>query len=487
LNQTAAAILAEQRQENRVRVGLFDIGSINCGVVIDFLSEVCVAPGLLPLVSSRPEVLGSLELRGSIVPVVDMSRLFGGPAREGTVELVAIVQFEGRRIGLAIDRIRGVASYSETSANELYATGSRSVPFVRRGVLDGGSVINLIEVPRIFQEPDLPTVSTGAPGGAGSGDRGRVAYLTFEVGDATFGIEATMVFGTVPRQTIDPGPVAGSRCLGLIRYLHRDVPVVDCAELVGLGAAASAAQPEVVVIRLQDERVVGLAVDLIRRIEFVDRATIKASPRHVLNSAALATAFFLAGDDTPVFILEAGDIEGVADVRSISDLSRLAGPAPEGSTGHPQDASPAGTGAPDGKMGRCLVYAAGRRQASVLTEVVSILEPPERVTPVRDAHPSVRGVFVHHGNSVLLVDLARSMRGSDAGAPSGERVLLVDGENGLVGFLVESVDAIETTRTVISEPGDPMGPVAYIGQGKTQYTLPFVNLTDLATRLSAPQ
>ena len=467
----------DQREGGRVLLGLFDVGDLRIGIETSALSEVCMASKLLPIITPRTDVLGMLPLRGSMIPVVDLLAICGKGSHGERRAFVAIVQHAERLIGLSVDRSCGIAAFDSGDIQELYSENTAAAPIVKRGLHDDGVAINMIEVEGIFACSDMPSCPARHTSTQDAARRGRVAYLTFDAGRATFGMDAISIFGTVPGQVIDPGPVAGSSCLGMITYLDRKVPVIDCAKLVGLGTSLSTATPEVVVVRLDNDELVGLAVDRIRQIEFIDNGTLRAPPPHLHNLAALVSSFFLIGDGMQVFILQSAVLQTVPDIKTVAALSRL-----ERSTEKFTDENPSRK-APTAET-RCLVYTAGRRQASTLTDVVSIISMPDQITPVPSAHQAVDGFFVHLGESILLVDLARLNGGHVAPDRSNSRVLIVEGELGEVGFRVDSVDGIQTSDFRMDNPGDPLGPVARLGRGTDQYTLPYLDLTATATKLA---
>ena len=100
------------------------------------LGEVTVVPG------SRPEMLGVRNLRGQILPVIDLALLLGISASAPPARLL-VAEAGGRAAGFAID------SVSEVS--ELPDPAEEAESSVLIGAtLAGGDLIGLIDVPRVF-------------------------------------------------------------------------------------------------------------------------------------------------------------------------------------------------------------------------------------------------------------------------------------------------------------------------------------------------
>ncbi len=72
------------------------------------------------LPGAGPEVIGLVNVRGQLLPVIDLARCLGGSAvSDGEGELV-IVTFEGRTFGLLVDEVRDtIQSADEPSGSEL--------------------------------------------------------------------------------------------------------------------------------------------------------------------------------------------------------------------------------------------------------------------------------------------------------------------------------------------------------------------------------
>ncbi len=89
----------------------FGLGDEEYGVRIEHVHEIMA---LIPVtrVPRTPEVvLGVINLRGKIVPVFDMHRKFGMPAREATRHTcIIVVSVDKAEVGIVVDRVREVVN-----------------------------------------------------------------------------------------------------------------------------------------------------------------------------------------------------------------------------------------------------------------------------------------------------------------------------------------------------------------------------------------
>jgi purine-binding chemotaxis protein CheW len=100
------------------------------------LGEVTVVPG------SRPEMLGVRNLRGQILPVIDLALLLGISASAPPGRLL-VAEAGGLAAGFAVDSVSEVSELrdpaEETESGLLIGA-----------TLAGGDLIGLIDVPRVF-------------------------------------------------------------------------------------------------------------------------------------------------------------------------------------------------------------------------------------------------------------------------------------------------------------------------------------------------
>jgi chemotaxis signal transduction protein len=100
------------------------------------LGEVAVVPG------SRPEMLGVRNLRGQILPVVDLALLLGIDAAAPPTRLL-VAEAGGRAAGFAIDAVSEVGELRDL-------TEQAESDLLMGATLAGGDLIGLIDVPRVF-------------------------------------------------------------------------------------------------------------------------------------------------------------------------------------------------------------------------------------------------------------------------------------------------------------------------------------------------
>jgi purine-binding chemotaxis protein CheW len=88
--------------------GAFLLGGMRLALPMEVLREVTPCGALTPLPCARAAVLGGLELRGAIVPVLDLRVLLGQAAPALPSAAVVVIVHEGRVLGLLAEGVAGV-------------------------------------------------------------------------------------------------------------------------------------------------------------------------------------------------------------------------------------------------------------------------------------------------------------------------------------------------------------------------------------------
>ncbi|SHK06568.1 purine-binding chemotaxis protein CheW [Roseomonas rosea] len=189
-DQTASRILADAREaegmagtvgEAAEQFVVFRLGEEHYGLPIAAVDEVARRPESLTRIPRAPAfVEGVMNLRGSVVPVIDQRRRFGtAGVAEGRGRRIVVVTLEGLRAGFAVDAVTEVLSLPVAAlapAPEL-AAGEATV-FDRIATVErDGRMILLIEPKALLDaaERDLlaAIAAKAAAGEARAGSGGR--------------------------------------------------------------------------------------------------------------------------------------------------------------------------------------------------------------------------------------------------------------------------------------------------------------------------
>ncbi|QAY78671.1 chemotaxis protein CheW [Sphingosinicella sp. BN140058] len=439
-------------------VGLMRLCGRDVALPADTVREVVPRPATLQPVFAAGGAIGSIVIRGRVIPVIDLEPLLGfqsagWDAAAGTGGVIVVLRYGDALLGLAMDSVSGLARLRRDSLQACAIPGVAG-QLVTRNFLHGDAVVGLIDPEAVFALPGIPHArETAFADRAAAGARRPIVLLS--AAGAELAIDAALVVATVPNGALRPGPVPSATWIGVVDYLGREVPVVDDLSLFGLtGRAGDGGAEPIVILRADGERLLGLRIDRVHRILQVPVADVRPLPAATAARLDLFCGAIVDGDGRESLLLAADALARSDALRTIAALSRIAGTAAA-----PGDGATCGTGG--AAKHPFLVFRLGDRHRAVpLTSVTQIIGFPANVSRLDVPGSSLFGLASHTGRPLPLVDLGSegSPRNLDFAA-LGAAVLVVEVDGAVTGCIVDAlemvVDAAPQRRPAHSaaEPG----------------------------------
>jgi purine-binding chemotaxis protein CheW len=146
---------AMRAQAERTEFISFAIGDDQYGVDIMSVREIKGWSEITPLPNQPEYVRGVLNLRGAMVPIIDLRCRFGQGLTEATpLHIMIIVQVEGRPVGLLADRVLDIVAADAGNIQPVpeiaQTTGAQ---FLSGLVTIDGAMIALINLPTLVHIP----------------------------------------------------------------------------------------------------------------------------------------------------------------------------------------------------------------------------------------------------------------------------------------------------------------------------------------------
>ena len=139
----------------------FAIGNDQYGVDIMAVREIKGWSDITHLPKQPEYVRGVLNLRGAIVPIVDLRCRFGQGLTETTpLHIVIIVQIGGRQVGLIGDRVLDIVSVDGSQIQPVPRTAQAATADFLAGLVTHDNVmIALIDLPNLLSGQDIGDVN----------------------------------------------------------------------------------------------------------------------------------------------------------------------------------------------------------------------------------------------------------------------------------------------------------------------------------------
>ena len=120
----------EERQ-----VVVFELGDEKYGTDINTVREIIRMPTVTQMPGTPEHVRGVINLRGRVIPVVDLRTRFRLPATELTADTrVLVVDIAGESIGVVVDAVTEVRRISSGSVESPGATATTEESFYIEGI-----------------------------------------------------------------------------------------------------------------------------------------------------------------------------------------------------------------------------------------------------------------------------------------------------------------------------------------------------------------
>jgi purine-binding chemotaxis protein CheW len=160
IDSDAIVDVNEVQSEEEIRVCLFSIGEDTYAIPVDLLTEIIIPQKIFPVPTTPPHVLGIINLRGNIVPIVDIRQTLSLPQQSGTTGQIAVVKHGTITIGIVVDSVSEVSSVPISSMLTIPAdyggqAGRNRSRFFKGIIQRETGLAALLNIERIIEEITL--------------------------------------------------------------------------------------------------------------------------------------------------------------------------------------------------------------------------------------------------------------------------------------------------------------------------------------------
>lgn len=96
----------------------FDLGPDEFAIPLLSVREVLAMPEITPIPQSPAHFLGIMNLRGLVISIMDLRQKMGLKPQAHEETTVVILDFEECRLGVVVDRVNSVQSFTEEEIKE---------------------------------------------------------------------------------------------------------------------------------------------------------------------------------------------------------------------------------------------------------------------------------------------------------------------------------------------------------------------------------
>ena len=131
---------------------IFSRGGRDFGISVQVAREVLTGEPVTPVPQSPPSLVGVLNLRGEVLPLVQLDTLLNMPPRPyAPGDQILVLSCGDVDIGLVVDRVRDVRSIDESEMTE-YPTSASDAHLLRGAWSTATTVVGVLDADKLVAE-----------------------------------------------------------------------------------------------------------------------------------------------------------------------------------------------------------------------------------------------------------------------------------------------------------------------------------------------
>lgn len=416
----------------------------------------------LPL---APAVLDGLaNLRGRVLPIINLRRLFHCEHLEHDDATRAVVINLGQPLGFVVDRVASVVSVEPHEIEP--ATAIQSIVeadyltgVIKRPRSDGGhDLLMTLDFARLVENHFASVKRLGTDDGRGadaheslfgaSADEAdgsdELRLVSFSVAGQEYGIDIADVQEIVQvPERITALPNVAHHVLGMISLRQRLLPLVSLRGLFSLPEEAPGEHHRIVVVSLPGGGQVGLVTDAVKEVLSIPRSQADAMPAILAEDSQMqefSSICRLDGGKRLVSIIATDRLLGLSDIRAaLSATASHTGTDQPGKTDMRHDTTDIDQDATDDDT-QAVIFRLGAEEFAVpIMSVQEIVRVPEVLTRVPKTPDFIEGVINLRGTVLPVIDQRTRLGLPAIERNDGQRIMVYLLGGTRTGFIVDSV------------------------------------------------
>lgn len=427
--------------------GSFSLGESEFALSVRSIQEVVNEPERYSAIPLAPDYLmGLFNLRGVIVPVVDLRRIFELPVKDAVVaepRKIAIVEHGNLCLGLLFDATAEVFNGNDVEACWFESRGQSDQDLVVQGVfkLDGGRrIVQILDAHGMLNLDKIPRTANAELSSQAKRRKGvRKQCISFVVGDSQCALDIGSIKEIVNIDKIENTVLASDLCLGAIDIRGNTVPIVNFSGLLGYKNPSSDRatyndSSRIIVMKVGDDLFGLLVASIESIISYYDEDLIAFPLLGDCKKSMFAGCISSADDSQHTIVLKHDEIFTNEEINTIT----------KGHSHLFKDAMEASRERKQGALNRktLITFSLDNQYGLDISEVSEVIDYPDDLikTPSMSSH--MLGMTNLRGELVAVID-SRGLYNMEASTQSaGSKIVVFERDGVKQGLMVDSVDSI---------------------------------------------
>ncbi len=419
------------------------------------IQEVVNEPSSYSAVPLSPDyLLGLFNLRGLIVPVIDLRKIFNTkePSDNVADRKVAIIEYGDFCLGLLFDRTGEVFNSREVERS-LFSNRSGDIrDVIVEGVFkveDGNRIIQILDPYELLNLEKIPRSDGYSASYLRQKKVGkRHQCISFNVGDCCCAFDMNSIKEIVEIKAIENTALAHDYTLGAISIRGNTVPVIDFRVFLGKKDQTTLEEItdkgyKVIVMKLGDDLISFLVESIDNIISYFDEDLIQF-PAIGASRGEMFRGCLAKDDSQMVLLLDHEEVLTNDELQSITKgHSMLFKDADNIAT----DQQKAGAS----RKKTFITFSIDSEFALDIDQVNEVISHPEDIVHPPNMPPAFDGMVNLRGDLIPIIN-PRSLYSMDRSSSEEVKVLIFTSGDHKYGLAVDSVDSIVTFAEFESTP-----------------------------------
>lgn len=454
---------------------IFHVAEEMFAVPLAEVQEIIRMPDVVRVPLSPDALEGLANLRGTVLPVIRLRRIFGMEAVDHDDTTRVVILDQGRPVGLVVDRVANVVTVEGDRIEAVDAIQSTVDNDLMTGMIkatDGKSMVMILDAGEVVKrefKAVAKAVKQALAGASGNSEEGRAAVadsdtggdesqlVSFEVAGQEYAlpIEQVQEIVQIPDQ-ITEVPNTPAHVLGVMTLRNRLLPLVSLRDMFGLPPQDVTDANKIVVVSLGAAGAgvsVGVMMDSVKEVLRVGRSVIDPMPALLTRDGDLGEIQAICRLNEGarlVSILSSEKMFNAGDIRAVVDGSQKEAAA----------MADGGTDARDGAIDdeeQFVVFRLMDEEYGVpIDSVQEIVRVPDELTRVPKTPDFLEGVVNLRGVVLPVVDQRRRFGLPSMDRNDRQRIMVYTIRGIRTGFIVDQVLEVMRIPASVIGPSPPL-------------------------------
>ncbi len=401
-------------------------------------------------------ILGVINLRGSIVSVVDLrKRLFGESSPFLESSRIVIVSYNGDSTGFLVDEVVEVEEVEIEDISSPEKVKGMDKEFVSGIFKTKKDLISILIPEKLIELDDKLLKDEGEVFKRGDSkkredktyDEFREKILIFSLGESLYAFDIEYVREIIRKPEMTDVPSSSEGIEGVFEIRDEVLPAINIAKRLGISTEEKKEliddeieDEEKVVIFKRGDIVAGIIVDRIEEVVSPMKRDIVSPPETFDDSSKrLIKEIYRREDGRLVFILNE---ESIIERNEISDIKEI----------KRNEAGKEKSSFSDIEERNIVIFSVGGSEFALSIEDVSEINRLNSITPLPEAPSFIEGIINLRGDIIPIINMRVRLSFKRKEHDDSSRIVIVNIDGVKTGLIVDSVEEIKSVPITLLKP-----------------------------------